>query len=311
MVKVTTPVALATVPEKVQKLLAEREAARVAKDYATSDALRAELLSLGYEVQDRVGGYELTKLGDRDQAPATSFLVLFGSGENAPSAVAIYRDLFLALGKRDLTLALITTPAGFQPNVAHVYGEIRDFLLAALPDFNLTIRIVRADTRADCDREEIVAELDGADVIFTGPGSPTYAVRTLRDTKVYTKIITQVKNGTSLILASAATITFSRHALPVYEIYKVGADLHWQDGLNLYKEIWEERTIIPHFNNTEGGATLDTTHCYIGKARAEVLLDKLPSTEKVIGIDEHTAMIVDRRRGALSVRGKGSLHQVK
>ncbi len=311
MVKVFTPVKVGDIDPEIKIILDRREAARAAKDYVLSDALRDELLSLGYEVQDRVGGYDLAKLGDREQKPRTSFLVLFGSGENAPSAVDIYRQVFLQLGKRDLRLVLLTTPAGFQPNVDRVYGEIRDFLLAALPDFNLTIDIVPAHDRAACDDDHLVAQLDSADIIFTGPGSPTYAAKQLRDTKMYTKIIAQVKRGSSLILASAATISFSRYALPVYEIYKVGEELHWQDGLNLYKEIWQELTLIPHFNNTEGGAGLDTSYCYIGKSRAEILLSRLPPTARVMGLDEHTALILNRNTGEVVVRGKGKMHSVK
>jgi cyanophycinase-like exopeptidase len=188
-------------------------------------------------VNDNPGGYNLYLQGDSSKQVARHYLVLFGSGEIAPSSVSIYRDLFLTFGKRDLKIALITTPAGFQPNVARVYGEIKDFLLASLPDFNLDIQIVFANTLADANNPEIVSQLDGVDIIFTGPGSPTYAAKHLRGTLLLTKIIDRVKNGVTLILASAATISFSHFALPVYEIYKVGDDLHWESGLDLYNDV--------------------------------------------------------------------------
>ncbi len=154
---------------------------------------------------------------------------------------------------------------------------------------------------------EYIKQIKQSDILFMGPGSPTYGIRQLRGTKALEAIIEQVKNRATLILASAATITFSTHALPVYEIYKVGEDLHWVDGLNLYSKIYEPLTVIPHFNNREGGVGLDTSYCYIGKDRATKLLSSLPGESKVIGIDEHASVIIDLDTKELSVRGKGEL----
>ena len=308
MVKVLT--SAKALPPFVQSLVDEREKARASKNFPLSDNLRKQIEDMGYILHDNKEGVKVMKEGDYDKEPDKHFLILFGSGEIAPSSVEIYRQTFLKIGKKDIRIALITTPAGFQPNVELVYGEIRDFLLASLPDFNLTIDIVFANTKDDANDDELVGELDKADVVFLGPGSPTYAVKQLENSLLYGKIIERVKNRTTLILASAATITFSRYALPIYEIYKVGEDLHWVDGLDIYQEIWEDKTIIPHFNNAEGGAGLDTSYCYIGKSRAEKLLSMLPTATPVLGIDEHTALVIDLESGEQLVRGKGAVHNL-
>jgi len=52
-----------TVPEAVHALAERRQAARLAKDWNTADALRAELAALGWSVTDAMDGYSL--------APAT------------------------------------------------------------------------------------------------------------------------------------------------------------------------------------------------------------------------------------------------
>ncbi len=44
------------VPPEVQALLEERDAARRRRDFATSDAIRARLVEMGFEVQDTAGG---------------------------------------------------------------------------------------------------------------------------------------------------------------------------------------------------------------------------------------------------------------
>lgn len=298
---------LATLPSELQLLFQKRIEARQKKDFARSDELRDQIYHLGYLVSDEPGVTKIYKIGDADLKPLKNFLVMFGSGETAPSSVDIYRQIFLQLGKRNLSIALISTPAGFQPNVDHVYGEIRDFLLSSFPDFNLNIQIISANNREMADDPHIVDKITKVDIIFTGPGSPTYAVKHLRSTLLLQKIIDQVKTGSTLILASAATITFSQHALPVYEIFKVGEDLGWIDGLNVYSQLWQTCSVIPHFNNKEGGSDLDTSYCFIGRGRGEQMLKMLPPEDKFIGIDEHTALIVDLKTQTELVRGKGKV----
>jgi len=52
-----------------------------------------------------------------------------------------------------------------------------------------------------------------------------------------------------LIFASAAAIAVNRHALPVYEIFKVGEDLHWKLGLDLFGQYGLDLTIVTQWNN--------------------------------------------------------------
>ena len=50
-------------PESIRELAERRWAARTAKDWAASDALRAELGELGWEMKDGKEGYELRPKG--------------------------------------------------------------------------------------------------------------------------------------------------------------------------------------------------------------------------------------------------------
>jgi cysteinyl-tRNA synthetase len=52
-----------TVPPEVESLVAERDGARTARDFARSDAIRERLMGLGYEVMDTPAG---TKVRPRD-----------------------------------------------------------------------------------------------------------------------------------------------------------------------------------------------------------------------------------------------------
>ena len=93
--------------------------------------------------------------------------------------------------------------------------------------------------------------------------------------------------------------------LPVYEIYKVGAELAWTPGLNLFGNLGMDLAIVPHWNNNEGGAKLDTSHCYMGNDRFNELKSMLPDETVILAIDEHTACVVDLGREQARVHGNG------
>lgn len=110
-----------------------------------------------------------------------------------------------------------------------------------------------------------------------------------------------------LVLASAATISISRFALPVYEIYKVGEDLHWKEGLNFFGLYGLSMVFIPYWNNNEGGAELDTSRCFMGRERFARLVELLPAPSLVIGIDEKTALFMDLASMTARVIGIGGV----
>ena len=94
------------------------------------------------------------------------------------------------------------------------------------------------------------------------------------------------------MIASAAAAATGFVAVPVYEIYKVGADPHWLEGLDLFGVLGLKVAVIPHYDNAEGG-THDTRFCYLGERRLAVLERELPADAAVLGVDEHTALILD------------------
>ena len=82
-------------------------------------------------------------------------------------------------------------------------------------------------------------------------------------------------------------------SLPVYEIYKVGEELHWIEGLDLFNFYGLKLVFIPHWNNNEGGAELDTSRCFMGQERFMRLIEMLPDEVTIVGLDEKTALIID------------------
>jgi len=148
-------------------------------------------------------------------------------------------------------------------------------------------------------------------MIFMGPGSPSYAVRQLQNSLAWETIQALHRMGAAIVLASAATISVGQIALPVYEIYKVGEDPHWKPGLDLLKPYGLSLSFIPHWNNAEGGSELDTSRCFIGLERFELLCDELPKGTTLVGLDEHTGLLIDLAAGICQVLGRSQIHLIK
>lgn len=236
-------------------------------------------------------------------------IALFGSGETSRRGRQVHAELLRAFAA-PVTIAILETPAGFQPNVSVVSRKLREFFEHSLQNFEPRVQIVAARHRGgifDPDAPDIVAPLLHADYIFAGPGSPTYTVRQLRGTLALDILCARHDAGATLTFASAAAIAFGRFCLPVYEIYKAGDDLHWQPGLNLFQRIGLDLTIMPHWNNTEGGSELDTSHCFVGQDRFRYLKRMLPPETTVLGIDEHTACVLDPDAQTGTVHGAGGV----
>jgi hypothetical protein len=160
------------------------------------------------------------------------------------------------------------------------------------------------DAATPFESEKTFIALKHADFILIGPGSPTYAVRQWNGTPIPDILTQRIDNGACLIAASAAALTVGRFTLPVYEIYKVGQDLHWVDGIHLLDRLGFNLVVVPHWNNAEGG-THDTRFCFMGEPRFNALEALLPEDVYILGLDEHTACIIDLGQNEIRIRGVG------
>jgi len=241
--------------------------------------------------------------------PQPGPIILFGSGETAPGAQPVYDRVMRGLTP-PVRVGILETPAGFQLNSAAVAGAVGEFIEAHLPNHRPRVMVVPARKRGTAhspDDPAIVEPLYHSDLLFVGPGSPTYAARQLSGSLAWGVLRARHLLGYPLVMASAATIASSARALPVYEIYKVGDDLHWAPGLDLLAPFGLDLVFVPHWNNNEGGSKHDTSRCYMGEPRFAALLDMLPQKTMVVGIDEHTALIIDLAAGQAHVMGVGNV----
>lgn len=236
-------------------------------------------------------------------------IALFGSGETSRRGRQVHDELLRRIPP-PVRIAILETPAGFQPNVAVVSGKLRTFFEQSLGAYQPVVTTIPARQRGgvfDPDSRQVATPLCDADYIFAGPGSPTFTVRHLQGSYTMELVCRRHREGATLSFASAAAISMGRFALPVYEIYKVGTDLHWQPGLDVFASLGLNLTILPHWNNNEGGAELDTSHCFMGAERFRYLKRMLPAESVLMALDEHTACILDPEDGSGLVMGAGNV----
>ena len=248
-----------------------------------------------------------------DTFPEPGVVALFGSGETSPSGRKIFAHIMRGLPDSPI-VAILETPAGFELNSAQVAERIAEYLQHHLQNFEPQIIQVSArkrETEFSPDNPIIAAPILEADLIFMGPGSPTYAVNQLRGSLTWDYLVARHRFGAGLAFASAATIAIGAFALPVYEIYKVGEDIHWKEGLDFFSAYGLSLVLIPHWNNNEGGEELDTSRCFVGQARFDSLLEMLPESAIVVGIDERTGLIIDLEKEICHLVGDGGVTVIR
>ncbi|MEO7981367.1 MAG: hypothetical protein ABI807_10825 [Sporichthyaceae bacterium] len=230
-----------------------------------------------------------------------SRIVVMGSGETTPTMVKVHREVFE--GSPPGPAVMLDTPFAFQMNRDELVTRTRAYFAQSV---GREVEVaVWSGTEDDARREKSLALLDRAAWAFAGPGSPTYALRRWRGTGVPGALAGVVRRGGTVVLGSAAALTLGSHAVPVYEIYKCGADPGWVEGLDLLGELTGvAAAVVPHYDNKEG-ATHDTRFCYLGEERLTALEAQLPDEVGVLGVDEHTALVVDVRARTATIAGNG------
>jgi hypothetical protein len=240
-------------------------------------------------------------------------IAFLGSGETSLAGGRIFETLARSLPE-GLKIALLETPAGFELNSAQVTGRVAEFMQSRLQNYKPQIDVIPARKRGtdfSPNDPEILKPLLSADMIFMGPGSPTYAIRQLQDSLAWDILRARHRLGATLVFASAATISVGAWALPVYEIFKVGQDVFSTPGLNLFADFGVTLSFIPHWNNAEGGIDLDTSRCFVGLERFNQWCETLPTENATLGLDEHTGIIIDFQKMECQVLGVSSVSLVR
>jgi hypothetical protein len=232
-------------------------------------------------------------------------LALLGSGEIAPSMTKVHRQLLKHLDS--IQAVSLDTAYGFQANVPQMTEKILEYFATSLRLDIRPLHFTSYDDATEVERATFRQDVRAANYVFAGPGSPSYAVHQWAPLGIEEDLRGTLAAGGVLCFASAAALTLGSLTVPVYEIYKVGTKAHWLPGLDVLSMAGIRGAIIPHYDNAEGG-NYDTRFCYLGEDRLVELEHQLPDDTGILGVDEHTAGIIDLENKTLSVLGKGGVY---
>lgn len=230
-------------------------------------------------------------------------IAIMGSGETSPALVSVHRK-FVEMLDNQVNAFLIDTPFGFQENADVLVDKLQLFFKKSV-QIEIKLASLRNTNNIDSvEYFEMLEQLNSSNFIFSGPGSPSYASKTWLHSEIPNVLTNHLKNGKNAVFSSAAASTLGEKTIPVYEIYKVGMTPFWEEGLNTLELYGLSCTVVPHFNNKEGG-NHDTSCSYIGKNRLNMLIDE--EYTNILGIDEHTALVINGEKEIFSVDGIGSV----
>lgn len=232
-------------------------------------------------------------------------LTIMGSGETSPTHSKTHRDLLARLGPTPVPAVLLDTPFGFQANAEQLAAKAVEYFRVSVQADVEVAGWLSADEDA-LTTETMLTRLRRARYVFAGPGSPTYALRQWQRSQVPVILREKLASGGAVTFASAAACTLGVAAVPVYEIYKVGEAPHWLPGLDLLGEAGISAAVIPHYDNAEG-QNHDTRYCYLGEPRLVRMEAELPDGAFVLGVDEHTGVVLDLDAGSATVVGLGAV----
>jgi peptidase E len=231
-------------------------------------------------------------------------IVLMGSGELTATMVEVHKEILGRLAG-DRKAVFLDTPAGFQLNADELSQRAVEYFRNHVRH-PLSVVSYKSKTMSPLEAEKAFRALREAEYVIVGPGSPTYAVKQWKESPIPEILARRIEQGSCFVAASAAALTVGMFTMPVYEIYKVGEELRWEEGMNILGHFGMNYVVIPHWNNAEGG-THDTRCCFVGEPRFKILSALLPEEVGVLGLDEHTACIIDFETGEAEVRGIGSV----
>ncbi len=241
-------------------------------------------------------------------------LAIMGSGETAPTMAKVHRALFERLDAggaaggvggsasggaprpAPVPAAILDTPYGFQENADELSARTVEFFGTSVgrPAVVASYRSREVDALT---LATAVARIREARYVMAGPGSPSYALRQWAGGPIPDALAAKLADGGILTMASAAALTVGVVTIPVYEIYKVGEAPRWLEGLDLVGRATGLRAaVVPHYDNAEGG-THDTRFCYMGERRLCMLEAALPEGAFILGVDSHTALVLDLEAG--------------
>jgi cyanophycinase len=217
-------------------------------------------------------------------------LALLGSGEFDPWTEPI--DRWVAARSRNAGgIALVLPTAAAHEGEASFDGWGAKGL-AHYASVGLRAEVLPLRTREDAYREDLVARLDEASVVFFSGGNPFRLADALRGTPFWTALTTALEEGLPYAGCSAGVACLTERT---YDSDTSDLEAIWKPGLGYVRE-----TLFgPHW---------DIVDSWVPGASAAIV-GSVGEGQVFVGLDEDTAMVGDGR--AWTVLGRQSIHVLR
>src|SRR4051812_48767754 len=132
---------------------------------------------------------------DASMADVPRLLVIMGSGETSPTMVKTHREVFERLGPPPVPAVLLDTPFGFQENAAELSARAVDYFRESVGRQIDVAGFRSEDEVGSLAHETMLTRLREARFVFAGPGSPSYALRQWRASRVPDLLAQELQAG--------------------------------------------------------------------------------------------------------------------
>ena len=228
-----------------------------------------------------------------------------GSGETAPTMAKVHRQLLGRLGRPPVPAVLLDTPYGFQENADEITARALEYFRDNV-GYPMTLAPFRSQAGGSARAGDGGGPRPRGALPVRGARQPELRAAQWRGTEVPSIVADKLRHGGIVTFASAAALTLGSHTRAGVRDLQGGRAARWLAGLDLLSVHGLPVAVIPHYDNAEGG-THDTRFCYLGERRLAVLESMLPAGHFVLGVDSHTALVLDFVEATATVMGLGTV----
>jgi cyanophycinase len=212
---------------------------------------------------------------------------LFGSGEFLPWAIDVDRAALERATAGDGSVVVL--PLASAQEGEGVFGDWARRGLRHYEAMGVNVRVSALQDRSGTSDDDLIAQLEGASMYYFSGGNPAYLADTLRDTPFWQTIVEAVDSGAVLAGCSAGAC-FIGETAPDPTREDRSAKSWYVQGLRLLPGV----SFGPHWD------MLDTWQAGL----TEFIASNIPSEQRLVAIDEDTAMIGDGTNWAVMGNGR-------
>jgi cyanophycinase len=213
-----------------------------------------------------------------DDPLAYSRVGLVGSGEFTPAMEDIDRDLLASIGPSPRVVILPTASAGENPEEWATWG-VEHFLRLGARSIALMVL-----ERSDAEEPDNVEVIERADVLYLSGGKPARLLEALQGSPLWNGFLRARREGAWLMGSSAGAMALGDWTLVHRPEDGDGTPTRWTPGIGMLQGI----AVVPHFDAWD---------------EAETLTAQIAGSCRVFGIDEDTAVLLERGRARVAGRG--------